>query len=232
MQTTAAQIARMMDLSAVRTDVTLEEVERLAAVAKRFQCICVFVMPCYVKMLQSLLKDQHDIHIGGVVGFPSGAATTSIKVAETRQYVALGIDEIDMVLNVGWLMSGHDEMVKQDIEAVVEAAAGIPLKVILECHYLTDEQMRRGAELVAESGATFVKTGTGWAPTGATLENVKLLKETVGDRVEVKAAGGVRDLETVVEMIRRGVTRFGVGAVSGAKILEECEQLPGGIVEI
>lgn len=232
MQMTVAQIARMMDLSSVRTDVPFEEVERLAAVAKRFQCICVFVMPCYVEELQQLLSDEPDIRIGGVVGFPSGAATTAIKVAETQDYVSRGVDEIDMVLNVGWLLSGRDEQVKADIQAVLDAAAGTPLKVILECHYLTDEQMRRGAELVVEAGAAFVKTGTGWAPTGATLDNVKLLKSVVGDRAEVKAAGGVRDLETLVEMVRRGVTRFGVGAASGTKILEECEAMPGGVVEI
>ncbi len=121
------------------------------------------------------------------------------------------------------------EYVEDDIRGVVSAAQGTPVKVILEAHYLTDEQIVRGSRLAVRAGAAFVKTGTGWAPTGATLHNVALIKSAVGDAAQVKAAGGVRDLQTVVAMIRLGVTRFGVGLNSGTAILDACAAMPEGI---
>ena len=161
--------------------------------------------------LKKLLADAPETGLGGVVGFPSGAQTTarrSPRCASTARWVPV---ELDMVINVGMLRSGRDRYVEDDIRAVVDAAQGIPVKVILEAHYLTDEQIVRGSRIAVRAGAAFVKTGTGWAPTGATLHNVALIKSAVGDAAQVKAAGGVRDLQTVVEMIRLGVTRFGVG---------------------
>jgi deoxyribose-phosphate aldolase len=225
----AQQLARMMDLSAVRTDVDVDEVRQLAETCKRYGCICAFVMPCYMAELKELLADTPDVGLGGVVGFPSGAVTTAAKVAEVQEHLTLGVAELDMVLNVGMLRSGHDLCVEDDIRAVVEAAQGTPVKVILEAHYLTDEEIVRGSQISVRAGAAFVKTGTGWAPSGATLENVALIKSTVGDTAQVKAAGGVRDLETVVKMIRLGVTRFGVGLGSGTAILDECGASPEGI---
>ena len=232
MKLTVAQLARMMDLSAVRAEVEMAEVRRLAEAARQYRCVCAFVMPCYLPELKRLLADAPEVGIGGVVGFPSGAASTATKVAEARQQVAQGATELDMVINVGMLRSGRDQYVEDDIRAVVEAAGGLPVKVILEAHYLSDEQIVRACGIAVRAGAAFVKTGTGWAPTGATLHNVALMKSAVGDKAQVKAAGGVRDLDTVVEMIRRGVSRFGVGLDSGVKILEQCAALPGGAVEL
>ncbi|MCP4639342.1 MAG: deoxyribose-phosphate aldolase [bacterium] len=232
MELSVHDLARMMDLSAVRTDVDYTEIERLAAEAKRFGVICAFVMPCYALDMKRLLEDAPEVGVGSVAGFPSGATATASKAAEAHDLVLQGVDEVDMVINVGWLKSGRDDAVRDDIRAVVEAAQGTPVKSILECHYLSEDEMRRGAELAVEAGVSFVKTGTGWAPTGATLANVQLLKSVVGDRAGVKAAGGVRDLETVVEMMRRGVTRFGISAESGAKILGECAARPGGVVTL
>lgn len=223
----AKQLARMMDLSAVRTDVGLDEVRQLAEACKRYGCICAFVMPCYMAELKEALAGAPETGLGGVVGFPSGAQSTSIKVAEAREHLAMGASELDMVINVGRLQSGQDREVHDDIRAVAEAAGSTPLKVILEAHYLTDEQLLRGCRLAVEAGAAFVKTGTGWAPTGATLHNVELMKSAVGDAAHVKAAGGVRDLDTVVKMIRLGVTRFGVGLSSGAAILDALNEAGG-----
>ena len=152
-----------------------------------------------------------------------------MKIAEVREHRALGAMELDMVINVGMLRSGRDQHVEDDMRGVVEAAEGTPVKVILEAHYLTDEEIVRGSRIAVRAGAAFVKTGTGWAPTGATLHNVALIKSAVGEAAQIKAAGGVRDLQTVVEMIRLGVTRFGVGAKSGRAILDACAALPDGI---
>ena len=229
MKLTVQQLARMLDLSAVRTEVDLAEVRRLAEVARQYHCVCVFVLPCYTAELRTLLADSPDVGLGGVVGFPSGAHSTAIKVAEAREQLMASAVELDMVINVGMLRSGRDQYVVDDIRAVVEAAGAVPVKVILEAHYLNDDEIIRGSQLAVRAGAAFVKTGTGWAPTGATLHNVRLIKSAVGDAARVKAAGGVRDLKTVVEMIRLGVSRFGVGLGSGTKILDECAALAGGV---
>lgn len=229
MKLTVEKLARMMDLSAVRTEVDEDEVHRLAQTAQKYNCVCTFVLPSHLPLLKTLLADSPSVGVGAVVGFPSGAHSTATKVAEAREQLALGAVELDMVINVGMLRSGRDGYVFDDIRAVVEAAAGTPVKVILEAHWLTDEQIVRGCQLSVHAGAAFVKTGTGWAPTGATLHNVRLMKSTVGNAAQVKSAGGVRDLETVLEMIRLGVTRFGVGLGSGVKILEQCAALSGGV---
>jgi deoxyribose-phosphate aldolase len=122
--------------------------------------------------------------------------------------------------------------VRDDIRAVVQAVRPLPVKVILECHYLSDEQILAGCDLAVEGGAAFVKTGTGWAQTGATLENVTLIKARLGGRAGIKAAGGVRGLETLLEMARRGVSRFGLGWRTATEILERVRSLPGGAVEL
>lgn len=216
------QLARMIDLSAVRADVDLAEVRRLADVCKQYQCVCAFVMPCYMPQLKKWLSDAPAVGLGGVVGFPSGAQTTAMKLDEVHSHVEMGATEIDMVINVGMLKSGNDDYVADEIQAVVDAAGEIPVKTILEVHHLSDDEIVRASQIAVQAGAGFVKTGTGWAPTGATLHNVRLIKQTVGDRAEVKAAGGVRDLATVIAMHELGVTRFGLGLTSGVAILETC----------
>jgi len=232
MQLSVHDVARMTDLSAVRADVDLAEVGELADQAKRFNCIIAYVLPCYMTELETMLDGAPEVGVGGAVGFPSGGHATAVKVAETRQCLADGAAELDMVVNVGMLRSGRYDYVEDEIRRVVEAAEGTPLKVILECHYLDDDEIRRGSEICVRAGAAFVKTGSGWTPTGATLHNVTLIKSVVGDDAQVKASGGVRDVETLVEMYRRGATRFGVGLVSGVKLLEQCAAMPGGAVEV
>ena len=228
MTLTVQELARLIDLSAVRAECDETEIRELAATARKLGVVCVFALPCYTRLLKSLLVDAPHIGIGGAVGFPSGAHTTAIKMAEARQLLAEGVSELDMVINVGWLRSGRYEAVREDIHSVVEAAGGVPVKVILECHWLTPEQIRSGSELCVEAGAAWVKTGTGWAPTGATLDNVAIIREAVGERAGIKAAGGVRDLATIVAMHRLGVRRFGIGAASGIRIFGECAAQPGG----
>lgn len=229
---TVRDLARMLDLSAVRTDVDLAELRELADEARRWSCVCAFPMPCYVPRLKEWLADAPEVGVGGVVGFPSGAHLTETKAAEARLLREQGVDELDMVMNVGLLRSGRLDAVEADIRAVVEAGAPLPVKVILETHHLDDREIRTASEVCVRAGAAFVKTGTGWAPTGATAHNVRLIRETVGEAIGVKAAGGVRDLETLAALHRAGATRFGVGLRSGGAILEACAARPGGAVEI
>ena len=232
MQLTAADVARMMDLSAVKADSDLDALRRLADEAKRLNCCCAYALPCCVTRLKDLLEDAPGVLVGAAVGFPSGGHATAIKAAEARQCIADGAGELDVVINVGMLRSGQHGYVEQDIRAVADAAEGTLLKVILETHYLTDDEIRRGSEICVRAGADFVKTGTGWAETGATLHNIALIKSVVGDDAKIKASGGVRDLDTLVRMYQLGARRFGVNLNSGVKILEECAALPGAAAPV
>jgi deoxyribose-phosphate aldolase len=222
MQFTLPQVARMIDLSAVRADTTETEVRALADMAREYQCICATTLPAYTPLLKQLLADAPQVRVSGNVSFPSGAATRGIKIAEAKELLQMGCDELDMVINVGLLRSGRDQAVLDDIQGVVESAGDVPVKVILECHYLSDDEIRRACLLCIEAGAAFVKTGTGWTPTGATLENISLIKSCVGDAIGIKASGGIRRLETLQEMYRRGARRFGLGVRTAAPIFDQC----------
>ncbi len=220
MTLTIQEIAMMTDLSAVRADTDETEIMALAEAAKRYHCLCVTTLPTFTPLIKELLADAPEIRISGNVSFPSGSATTGIKVLEAKELLRMGCDELDMVINLGLFRSGRYQQVLDDIRAVVEVASGVPVKVILECHYLTDDEIRKACELSIQAGAAFVKTGTGWAPTGATLENVALIKACVGDAIGIKASGGIRGRETLIEMYRRGARRFGIGLRAAPQIFE------------
>ena len=222
-------LGRMIDISGVRTDVTLGEVDQIVAAAKHYRFICAFVMPCFTPRLVGMLKDSPDIFVGGTVGFPSGADTTTIKVQNAKEQIAAGVDELDMVINVGALKSGLYSMVEDDIRAVVGAANGKPTKCILEVAYLTDDEIRRGAELAVKAGIDFVKTGTGWAEKPTTVETIRLIKSVIGDSAKIKAAGGVRDLKTILAMIDAGCSRFGIGLRSIVSIMKETDKRLGRV---
>lgn len=214
----------MLDLSAVQPDSTETDVREMAALACKYNCIACFAMPAYTPLLAELLKDHPQVKLGGVIGFPSGAATTRTKVSQVREMIEMGCNELDMVINIGRLKSGDCDYVYQDMQAVVIAAGDIPVKVILECHYLTNDEISTACQLAVKAGIAFVKTGTGWAPTGATPENIALMKSCVGDQLQVKAAGGVRDIETLLNLHKLGATRFGVSSKSAEQILHQMEQ--------
>lgn len=226
------KIGRVIDVSAVRTDVTLAELDHLVSIARHYNCICTFAMPCFTEYLVEQLRDTPQTMVGGVVGFPSGADTTPAKVFMAKELIAAGCRELDMVIQVGALKSGQYERVSDDIRAVVAAAEGIPVKTILEISYLTDEEIVRASELAVAAGAAFVKTGTGWAPKATTLHTIQLIKRTVGDAAQVKAAGGVRDLDTLLQMMAAGCNRFGIGIRSAVTILEEAYRRAGAAVPV
>ncbi len=220
------EIARMIDLSCVQSSSTLDDIADAVTLARQYGAAALFALPAHVPYMLELVGDD-DFPVGATVGFPSGASTTAGKVAETKEQLAMGCGEFDMVNNIAWLKASQDDLYRSDVAAVVEAAEGKCVKVILECHHLTEDEIVHACELCVESGAAFVKTGTGWAPTGATLANIKLMKQTVGDRCRVKAAGGVRDLETLLAMHALGATRFGIGVGSARKILADIPQTGG-----
>ncbi|MFD0783156.1 deoxyribose-phosphate aldolase [Micromonospora azadirachtae] len=204
-------IAKMIDHSLLRPELTTDDIRRGCDIAGRRAVASVCVRPSDVEIAVAALAGT-GVLVGTVAGFPHGDTRTTTKVAETRELVEAGADEIDMVLHIGRLRDGDTGYVHDDIAAVVAAAHGRIVKVILENAHLTDEQKILGCRLTEQAGAHFVKTSTGFAPGGATLADIQLMRATVSPHIEVKAAGGVRTLDTLLELHHAGATRFGATA--------------------
>jgi len=220
MRLSCFKIPKLIDISAVRANVIYDEVEALAYIAKKYGFVCAFTMPCFTANLASLLHGS-SVLIGGATGFPSGADCTDEKVSCAIREKQMGCDEIDMVINIGALLSNDYDRVKSDIQAVVDAVSPLPVKAILEVAYLSNLQIIKACELAVEAGVTFVKSGTGWASAPTTLEHIKIMKQTVGNRAKIKAAGGVRALASLEEMVEAGCSRFGISVSSALSILKE-----------
>ena len=205
-------IAKTIDHTILKPNVTDADVIKICNEAKTHGFFSVCVNPYFVPLVASELKGS-EVKVTSVIGFPLGASTTFIKAAEAKKAVEDGANEIDMVINVSALKDGKYDFVKSDIAAVVEAIKGNAiLKVILETCLLTKDEIVKACELSKEAGAQFVKTSTGFSTGGATAEDVALMKKTVGEALEVKASGGVRDHETAMAMINAGATRIGASA--------------------
>ncbi len=221
MSIAAADIAKMIDLSCVRTWSNRADIEEMVNAAITFGFGQVSVLQCYIPFTRQLLDGQEGIRVVGNVSFPSGSDSTAIKVSQAQEMLAAGCDEIDLVMNIGRLKSGELAEVEEDIKAVARVVAPLPLKVIIEIMYLTHQQVEQACRICVESGAAFVKTGTGWANRGTTVEDVKLVKSFVGDRINIKASGGIRDLSMLLEMYHAGARRFGVNLKSGIEIVQQ-----------
>ena len=212
------ELAKYIDHTLLRTDAQRADVAKLIEEAKAYHFASVCVSPIWVSYVSEALRDT-GIKTCTVIGFPQGATPSAVKAFETKQAVADGADEVDMVIAVGRLKDGDDAYVKADIEAVVQAAGGKALtKVIIETCLLTDEEKRRACLLAKEAGADFVKTSTGFASGGATAADVRLMRESVGETMGVKAAGGIRSRAEAEAMLAAGATRLGTS--SGVKIVE------------
>lgn len=206
------QVAGMIDHTVLKPNTTETDIRKICEEARKYKFASVCVNPSYVALSSDLLKGT-DVKICTVIGFPLGATTSTTKAMETKDAIANGATEIDMVINVGALKSGNNSIVKKDIEAVVEAARGRAIvKVILETSLLTDEEKVRASLLSKYAGADFVKTATGFGPGGATVEDIALMRKTVGAEMGVKASGGIRDLKTAQAMIAAGANRIGASA--------------------
>lgn len=215
---TTPQLAKMIDHTLLRADATQSEMAKLTEEAKQYQFASVCVNPGWVAYAAEQLQGT-GVDICTVIGFPLGASTTETKAFETKDALAKGATEVDMVINISALKDGKDDYVEQDIRAVVEAAAGKALvKVIIETCLLTDDEKVRACQAAVRAGADFVKTSTGFSTGGATPEDIALMRRTVGPDVGVKASGGVRSLEDMQKMIEAGATR--IGASSGVKIMQ------------
>ena len=215
------KIAKTIDHSLIKPEMTRDEVRQGCEIAKKYDVASVCCKPSDVAFCAEILKGT-DVEVGTVVGFPHGSSATETKVFETKKAIADGATEIDMVLNIGQLKSGLYDAVKADIAAVVAAAGGKMVKVILENAYLTDEEKITACKLCEAAGAHYVKTSSGYAPTGATVADVKLMRAAVSPAVKVKSAGGVRTLDALIEMLDAGVERS--GATTTSTMLDEYTQ--------
>ncbi|HEY7565909.1 MAG TPA: deoxyribose-phosphate aldolase [Acidimicrobiia bacterium] len=213
------QVAQTIDHSLLRPELTTSEVVAGCELAARYRVASVCARPADVTRCAAILKGS-GVAVGTVIGFPHGSHTTATKVFEAGQAMADGATELDMVINIGWLRSGEKALVEADIRAVVEAATGHALvKVILENAYLSKEQIVTGCRLTEAAGADYVKTSTGFAATGATIEDLILMRSSVSERVKVKAAGGVRTLDQLLEVMSVGASRS--GATRTAEMLDD-----------
>ncbi|MEK4230049.1 deoxyribose-phosphate aldolase [Solibacillus sp. FSL H8-0538] len=206
----------MIDHTLLKADATREQIATICEEAKKYVFASVCVNPTWVKYSAELLGGT-EVKVCTVIGFPLGASTSAVKAFETKDAIANGAGEIDMVINIGALKNGEFDLVQEDIKAVVDAANGTLVKVIIETCLLTEEEKVKACELSVEAGADFVKTSTGFSTGGATAEDIALMRQTVGPDLGVKASGGVRSLEDMQKMIANGATR--IGASSGVAIM-------------
>ncbi len=220
-------LASFIDHTNLKPDAQPAEIEQLCREALQYKFAAVCVNPVHVRTAARMLRGSKVI-VCSVVGFPLGAVPTAAKVYETRRAIRDGAREIDMVINVGALKAGHDDDVRSDIRALVEACneGGAHLKVIIEAALLDDEQKVRACRLSKEAGAHFVKTSTGFGPGGATIHDVDLMRRTVGEGTGVKAAGGIRTFGDLTNMLAAGATR--IGASASIKIIGEAASALGG----
>ncbi len=207
----AVELARHIEHAVLAPQATEEDVTEAARVALRWGVRALVVKPCHLRLATRLLASS-GVKVVTVIGFPHGGQTVETKILETRQAVADGVQEVDMVINVGALRQRQLAAVFYEIRAVVEAAAGRPVKVIFENAYLTDAQKRLACRLAARAGAAHVKTSTGFAPHGATAADVTLMRRTVPRSVGVKAAGGIRTYADAVALLRAGADLLGTSA--------------------
>ena len=202
---------KMIDHTVLKADTPLETVKKICDEAMEYGFASVCINPCHVAYCADYLKDS-DVNVCTVIGFPLGANTSAVKAFETKDAIANGADEIDMVMNIGALKDKNYDLVRDDVKAVVEAANGTLVKVILETCLLTEDEIKKACELCVEAKADYVKTSTGFSTRGATIEDVRIMKEAVHGKAKVKAAGGVRTPEDMVKIVAAGTDRIGTSA--------------------
>ena len=222
MKLTAFEAARLIDISAVRTHSSSNDIIALADLARKYKFINIHTLPTWTKTLAQMLADVQDVYVGAPVGFPSGGHTCDIKLAEASQLIDDGVQEMDIVMNVGRFKNKEYGYVLDELKRIIAIASekNILTKVIIEQNVLTDSEVEKACALVIDSGADFIKTGTGWVPGDAGIDRIKRIKEHCGSKIKVKAAGGIRSPQEFLELYEMGVERMGINAKSAVEIVE------------
>lgn len=214
---TGRMIGDIIDHTLLKADSVKDQILKLCAEAREYKFASVCVNPYWVSTAAEALKGS-SVNVCTVIGFPLGATTSFAKAAETRDAIANGADEVDMVINIGALKAGDDDAVRGDVAAVVGAAGGRLVKCIIEAAMLTDEEVVRACRLAVEGGVDYVKTSTGFGPGGATVHHVEIMRKTVGNDIGVKASGGIHDFESAAALVKAGASR--IGASASIKIMQ------------
>lgn len=218
---TKKQVAAMIDISAVRTHHSTADIEQVVACAKQYKFINVHVLPCWVATLASMLADVEGVYVGSPVGFPSGAHKTQTKLLEAELMLKDGVQEMDIVMNVGRFKSGDYNYVLDELKEIIGMAKGKALtKVLIELNCLEDSELEKACDIVVASGADYLKTGTGWVPGTANVDRIRKIKQMLGNAVKVKASGGIRTKEDFLTLVDMGVERFGINTQSAIEIVE------------
>ena len=220
----AREAAQMIDISAVRTHHSLADIEELVRYAREYSFINVHVLPNWIRELADRIRDIPDVYVGAPCGFPSGGHATEVKLLEAQQMIRDGVEEMDIVMNVGRFKAGQYDYVLNELKQIIGLKKDyMKTKVLIELNCLTDEELPKACEIVIESGADFLKTGTGWVPGDANIERIRRIKEIVGDSVKIKAAGGIRTREEFDQLLDIGVERFGINTKSAIEIIHTFE---------
>ena len=218
---TAKDAARLIDISAVRTHHSLENIKEMVDIALRYRFINVHTLPCWTKTVSEMLKSDPDVRVGAPVGFPGGGHKTRVKLLEAEQLIEDGVQEMDIVMNVGRFKNREFGYVADELRQIVKIAPkDILIKVIIELNCLEDNELEEVCRIVADSGADFLKTGTGWVPGDANISRIARIKDLTRGKVQVKAAGGVRTREEFDALLALGVERFGINIASALTIVE------------
>lgn len=214
------RLPELIDVSCVQKMNTLQDIDGMAAASKKFGFVAAFTSPGMTPYLLEKLKGVESTLVGGIVGFPAGYQLTEHKVLETEQLIKMGCREIDMVMNIGLLKSGCKQQVYQDIFAVTSRAGNIPVKVIIEVTLLSDAEIVTASRIAESAGAAFIKTGTGWCAEPTTVRHIQIIRSCLKNNTKIKAAGGIRTLETILEMHQNGCDRFGLSTRTAVNIME------------
>lgn len=218
---TAREAAKLIDISAVRTHHSKKDIDELVEYGRKYRFINLHVLPCWVSTLAGMIADLDDVYVGSPVGFPGGAHSTQVKIAEASQLIADGVDEMDIVMNVGKFKNKEYNYVLDELLAIRDISHGKVrmTKVIVEINTLTDDEMLKACELVKQSGADFIKTGTGWVPGDANIDRIRQMKQVCGSDLKIKAAGGIRTLDEFMQLYEMGVERMGINTRSAIEIV-------------
>ena len=218
---TSEQAAGMIDISAVRTASTYSDIKETVELAEKYRFINVHVLPSWVGLLSDMIKDVPDVYVGAPVGFPSGGHKTELKVEEAKLLIDDGVQEMDIMMNVGRFRNKEYGYVLDELSRIISVTPkNILTKVIIEINALDDDEMAHACELVIKSGADYVKTGSGWIPGDANIERIRKIKHICGSRIKVKAAGGIRTPREFLELYGMGVERMGINTKSAIEIVE------------
>lgn len=221
---TAKEAARLIDISAVRTPHSLADIAEVVEIAKKYRFINVHSLPCWTRTVSEMLKDEPDIYVGAPVGFPGGAHKTCVKKLEAEELIRDGVQEMDIVMNVGKFKNREFDYVKDELDQIIALAPeDVLTKVIIELNCLTDQEMVDACKLVMETKADFVKTGTGWVPGDANVSRIEKIKKITDGKIKVKAAGGIRTRAEFDAFLAMGVERFGINTKSALEIVSSFE---------